>query len=368
MLTISRSYFLTKIYLLYLLISFPRYVYVQTVNPIPNRYTVVLKDTCAGLDGVQSHVEQLEAEIKHKTNQTVDFDVRRMYSSALIGYTAILDDLALSVVKASPDVVFVENDQYLNASALQVNSPWNLGRVNSRSKPSAPYSYKYDPSWGAGVTAYILDTGINTNHIDFGGRATTGVVVVSGENATDCIGHGTHVAGIVGSKTYGISRSVSIVGVKVFILSGPYSSALNTAVANVVSAGIAVVVAAGNNADDACKYSPSSAPTTICVGATNSTDYMAPFSNYGNCVNLFAPGASIRSTFIGSNNATALMSGTSMAAPHVSGVLAAIQSKSGPNPYPVQQLRSILLGNATSGILQNVKNTKNLLLFNSYES
>ncbi|PVV01551.1 hypothetical protein BB560_004027 [Smittium megazygosporum] len=330
-----------------------------------------------------------------------------MYTSALMGYSAVLDDRALAVVKASPDVVFVEHDQYLTSNDLQTGSPWGLGRTNARFKASSPYKFTFDPSWGAGVTVYILDTGINTNHIDFGGRATTGMIAVSGENATDCIGHGTHVAGTVGSNTYGIARNASIVGVKVFMcngtgrvsntiaglnwvlsdytnrtndsitkktskpkaivnlsVSGPYSSALNAAITNVVSAGIAVVSSAGNVADDACKYSPASAPATICVGAINVTDSVAPFSNYGKCVNLFAPGVSIRSTYIGSNNATALMSGTSMAAPHVSGVLAAIQSKSGPNPYSVQQLRSMLLSNATVGVLNITNASPNVMIYN----
>jgi subtilisin family serine protease len=263
--------------------------------------------------------------------------------------------------------------------------------MDQRALPlNGSYTYQAD---GTGVTAYIIDTGINFTHSEFGGRASTGVdEMTPGGNAADCNGHGSHVAGTVGGATYGVAKNVKLVAVRVLdcsgsgtssgaiagidwvtahrslpavanmSLSGSYSQAMNDAIARSIAAGVVYAVAAGNSSADACTTSPASAPDAITVGATDASDVFAGFSNFGSCVKLNAPGVGITSATIGSDAAITTLSGTSMASPHVAGAAAVyLQKNSGATPA---QVRTALTGAATSNVIQAIgTGTPNLLLF-----
>ena len=278
-------------------------------------------------------------------------------------------------------------------TVTQTGATWGLDRLDQRVLPlNGSFAYQAD---GTGVTAYIFDSGINFAHDEFGGRATTGFdAITPGGNAADCNGHGTHVAGTVGGGTYGVAKKVRLVAVRVLdcngsgttssliagidwmnanrmapavanlSLGGGYSQASNDAIARSAAAGVVVTVAAGNSAVDACTTSPASAPDAIAVGATDNTDTFASFSNHGSCVRINAPGVNIVSAWIGSNTITVGASGTSMAAPHVAGAVAAyLQRNPGATPA---QVRAALTGSATANVIRGtLSGTPNLLLYSS---
>ena len=287
----------------------------------------------------------------------------------------------------------VERDQVFTISTTQSPATWGLDRIDQRARPLSN-SYTYTRT-GAGVRAYIIDTGIRFSHGEFGGRATSGFDAVDGGAADDCNGHGTHVSGTVGGATYGVAKGVSLVGVRVLdcagsgttsgviagvdwvtanhvkpavanmSLGGGASAALDQAVANSIAAGVTYAIAAGNSNARACNYSPARVATAITVGATTSTDARASYSNWGSCLDLFAPGSSITSSWYTSNTATNTISGTSMATPHVAGVAALyLQGNPGATPATV---RNALVANATSGVVGNARTgSPNLLLFTNY--
>jgi len=311
--------------------------------------------------------------------------VTHTYQAALKGFAAEFSDQEVAALSRDPRVLSVERDQIARAIGTQPNPPsWGLDRIDQAALPlNSSYTYG---STGAGVTVYILDTGIRFSHNEFGGRAVKGIdQITSGGTAADCHGHGTHVAGTVGGSTYGVAKSVALVAVRVLdcngngsysqviagvdwvtqqklaqpaakmvanmSLGGPFSSALNNAVANSISAGVTYALAAGNDAVDACTASPASTPSAITVAATTINDGRASYSNYGTCVDLFAPGSSITSAWWTGNSATNTISGTSMASPHVAGVaalyleVAAVGTPSG--------VASALVNNATAGVVTN---------------
>jgi subtilisin family serine protease len=313
--------------------------------------------------------------------------LKATYRDVIAGYAATLSDAELESLAQDPEVEYVEQDQVMTASATQSGATWGLDRIDQRSRPlSGTYTYTATAS---AVRAYIIDTGIYTSHSQFGGRASN-VYDALGGNGQDCNGHGTHVAGTIGSATYGVAKSVMLRGVRVLncsgsgstsgiisaidwlrtnhikpavanmSLGGGYSSTLNTAVNNLAAAGVFIAVAAGNENQDACNVSPASAANATTVAASTSTDAKASYSNWGSCVELYAPGSSITSTWL--NGGTNTISGTSMASPHVAGVAALYKATYGDASYST--IRSWLINNATASVISgNVSGTPNRLLY-----
>lgn len=314
------------------------------------------------------------------------------YSAALNGFAARLPQRALDVLRGNPNVEHIEADQIMRLNATQSPAVWGLDRVDQRNLPLSN-SYTYTVT-GASVTAYVIDTGIRFSHNEFGGRAVSGFDAIDGGSADDCNGHGTHVAGTVGGTTYGIAKAVNVVGVRVLncggsgtnsqviagvdwvtgdhasgelavanmSLGGSRSNALDNAVGNSIADGITYAIAAGNSNRNACNYSPARVAEAITVGATTRTDARSSFSNTGTCLDIFAPGTSIRSAWHSTNTATKTISGTSMASPHVAGA-AVLYLQQNPSSSP-QAVRDGLVNAATVGVVGNPGNgSPNRLLY-----
>jgi aqualysin 1 len=317
--------------------------------------------------------------------------LRFTYSHAIKGFAADLPVAAEEALLNNPNVAFVEPDLRVQADDVEFSPTWGLDRIDQRTLPlDASYTYT---TIGAGVHVYILDSGIRTSHVEFGGRAFGAYTAINdGHGTSDCTGHGTHVAGTVGARTYGVAKGATLYSVRVLdctnwgtwsqiiagidwvtqnrvlpavanmSIEGTASSAVNQAVQSSINAGVTYAVAAGNKSSDACTYSPASAPQALTVGATGSTDAMTVFSNFGTCVDLFAPGVSILSTYFTSDTATQLKSGTSMSTPHVTGA-AALYLEAHPSASPAEVSQAIT-GSATSGILLGLgAGSANLLLY-----
>ena len=313
--------------------------------------------------------------------------VEHVFGTALKGYSASLPAALLASLKLDPLVRSVEPDARVTLSATQVNPPYNLDRIDQRSLPLSA-SYTYDTA-GIGVRAYVMDTGVRREHPEFVGRVTTGFNALTGSTDTrDCNGHGTHVAGALASSTYGVAKGASVVPVKIFgcnstttlgaILAGVDwvtadhkpgqaavanlsfeagpSFALDRAVTALSNDGVAVAVAAGNEAAEACSTSPGRVSQVLTVAASDANDAIARFSNRGPCIDLFAPGVGIRSTD-GRSNGSIILSGTSFASPQVAGALAREMGKG----VTAQQAQNNVLASATTGAIRDIPQRCSLL-------
>lgn len=356
-----------------------------TASPIKNQYIVVLQ---AGSD----LPAQAAAAIAKQHGGQVLFT----YNRAIRGFAVRIPEQAtsafLTAMQKNPQVSYVEEDTLMQTNTITQSNPvWGLDRIDQHNLPLSK-SFNYNKT-GSGVNAYIVDTGILASHQEFNGRVQTGYSAIADNNGTnDCNGHGTHVAGTVGGSTYGIAKNVGLVPVRVLdcagsgamsgviagldwiiqngrksavvnmSLGGSAYSTLDTAIDNLFNNGYVPVVAAGNSNTDACTSSPARAGKAITVAATDSTDTRASYSNYGSCVDLFAPGSQITSAWIGSNSSAATASGTSMASPHVAGVVATmLENNSTATP---QSITDQLLNQSTINLIQNPMGSPNRLLYN----
>ncbi len=349
---------------------------------VPGRYIVVFHS---------SVTDAREEALRMVQNESGK--MRHVYSKVLKGFSASFSEQALERIRQNPKVAYVEVDQTMsvNSTYSQLSAPWNLDRVDQKTAPLTG-TYNFSKT-GAGVYAFVVDSGIRSDHTEFTGRILPGLSLVDdGWGVEDCKGHGTHVSGILGGTTYGVAKEVSIVPVRVLDCAGQgYSSdviaglewiansnlrpalanlslggdpnnSMDRAVANLVSQGVSVIVAAGNSRSDACNFSPSRVPSAITVGATTPREYRDGwYSNYGPCLDLFAPGTEIVSASNQSATGSVAFKGTSMASPHVAGAVALLLE--GNPALSPSEISSLLTSNATANVVLDAgAGSPNLLL------
>ncbi len=349
-----------------------------------DRYIVVLHDSVEDTNSVAA-----EHARKHQAKVTT------VYSHALKGYAATMSPGNAKALERDSRVAYVEIDAVATAVTTQSNAPWGLDRIDQLKLPLNT-SFTYSAT-GSGVKAYIIDTGIRTSHLDFGGRAVDGFDAVDGSlPAADCNGHGTHVAGTVGGAEYGVAKDATLVSVRVLdcggsgywswiiagidyvtanhqpgepavanlSLGGSASAAVDTAVKNSIADGVTYAIAAGNSSQDACRFSPARVSEAMTIGATDKNDSRPSWSNWGACVDWFAPGVNIKSAWYTNDSASNTISGTSMASPHAAGVAALyLQNNSDATP---QQVRDALYSGTSKSVVKRAKSTNSHILFTNY--
>ncbi|MCG5441435.1 S8 family serine peptidase [Micromonospora sp. NIE79] len=365
--------------------------YADGPNAVADRYIVTLRSTALAATAVDSKARELTGRFGGQT--------RHVYASALPGFSVSMSAKQAQRLAADPSVASVEQVQRIGVLDTQTNPPnWGDDRIDQRNLPlNQTFTYPANP--GQGVTVYVLDTGINANHNEFTGRVRQGTDMVDNDSTPqDCHGHGTHVAGTAVGTTYGIAKKAGVVAVRVLNCQGSgtnddliaginwvranaqkpavvnysigcgsrcTSQAMDSAVTSLISSGVQFVQAAGNSSDDACYYSPQAVTAAITVGNSTSSDGRNSSSNYGSCLDIFAPGTSIVSASYSSNNGSATMTGTSMASPHTAGA-AALYLGANPSATPAQ-VRAALVDNGTTGkITSPGSGSPNVLLYTGF--
>jgi len=361
-------------------------------RPISNRYIVVLNDT----DDFGSQTNAAAEAADHARGFSMR--IGKIYESALKGYSAEMSESEARRLSDLAHVSYVEEDSEVAASSTQANATWGLSRIDQRTW-SYPQDTNYDYSVdGSGVNVYVVDTGVKSDHPDFNGRAYD-AANTSGDNTKieQCNGHGTHVAGTIGSTTFGVAKGATIYSVRVFpcwgntplsdVIAGVdwvtrhsvlpavanmslgtgYSKALNDSVKALIARGVVVTVAAGNDNRDACLDSPGSLPEALTVGSTDNRDYKSNSSNFGRCVDIFAPGVGIESIWNQDQYPVFIMSGSSTAAPHAAGV-AALYLQANPTASPAE-VTAAITDNATNDLIVGAgTGSPNRLLYSAFAS
>ncbi|MGI5260170.1 S8 family peptidase [Streptomyces angustmyceticus] len=355
-----------------------------TAHAVPGRYLVALKDRTLPVRSVRAESARLVSA--HGGT------VRRSFGTAFTGYAAAMTGAQARRVAADPRVAYVEQDAEVSGSAVQDNPPsWGLDRIDQHALP-LDKSYRY-PGTAGNVTAYVVDTGVRTSHTQFQGRAALGVDEVGdGHDGQDCAGHGTHVAGTIGGKDHGVAKGAKLVSVRVLncdgkgsassiiaaadwitahaakpavvnmSINGPKSSSEDSAIKKSIASGVTWVVSSGNEGKDACANSPGDIAPALVVNNATADDKRRSDSNYGSCTDLFAPGTGINSAWNTGDTATHTLTGTSMAAPHVTGA-AALYLSAHPNASP-SEVHAALVDNATPGRISGAGSaTPNRLLY-----
>lgn len=336
---------------------------------------------------------QASAEMQRTVVGALGGTIQETYDSALVGFAATLSEDAVRALRQNPMVEQIEQDQEVTMLATQANPDWGLDRIDQRALP-LNRSYGYGRT-GKGVDVYIIDTGVRITHNELKGRAKAGFSSIrDGKGSSDCNGHGTHVAGTVAGATYGVAKEANIYAVRVLTCSGSgtvsgviagidwvtkhhkrgrpavanmslgggASDALDSAVRRSIASGISYALAGGNERRSACVVSPARVTEAITVGATETTDKRASYSNYGKCLDLFAPGSGIRSAWASSDSATQTLSGTSMAAPHVTGAVA-LHLQAAPNASPAEVALSLSAAATPRRVIDPGAESPNRLLF-----
>lgn len=352
-------------------------------DTIPGQYIVLLKSSVADVDAAtQDLMWNRRSAVEHT------------YRYAVKGFAAKLSKAQADSLSRNSRVELVQPDLRVRDQSLTIQSSplsWGIDRVDEHDYPlDTHYSYG---ATGSGVNVYVIDGGVRLSHSEFGGRAHFGYDALGG-NGTDCRGHGTHIAGTIAGKTYGIAKKANIYSVRVLDCDGTSelskivagvdwvtghrklpavanmslgsvgNSIFDSAVKASIASGVTYVTSAGNDDADACKQSPARVSQVITVGATKAGDYRASWSNFGSCVDIFAPGDLITSAYYTSDVATRVMSGTSMASPHVAGV-AALYLSVHPSATP-SQVQSAITANATTGHVHDAAGTANRLLYSAF--
>ncbi|KAM5350432.1 hypothetical protein ACJ41O_006937 [Fusarium nematophilum] len=376
---------------------------------VPNKYIVTYK-TGTSSGSRKKHEQDITKQAKKKNKKGVVDDINL---GALQGYIVEISPSELTDIVNSDLVDYIEKDSIVHATSVaagteqlqkrayttQVNAPWGLARISHNSGTSSfGTDYYYDTTAGTGVRVYVVDSGIRTTHTDFGGRAIWGANFISGSPNTDEFGHGTHVAGTIAGKRFGVAKSATVVAVKVLDETGSgatsgiilglnwavnnaksrgaqkksvvnlslgslYTASVNAAVKAATDAGLTVVVAAGNSNDDSSYYSPASAPSAITVGAVEGSNTRTWFSNYGSLVDIFAPGDATISAYHTSDSATRYLAGTSMASPHVAGLAAYFIAKEGLSGSVAVTNR--ILSAAVTGVVGDAEGSANRVAYNA---